>query len=151
MAASGDEVSTLHGMECRERIRAAVMCRCGPPKTAYGGRTTRAGSSFCWPASAHHSRSDALLVLHAMKSRHLVSRGCHTASLAIFGKSKTSRALLLASYGPASFAFTQFHDRKGHSNTLHVSCVHCFVLQRHILHSSSVCENVPSVSGLRTS
>ena len=26
MAASGDEVSRPHGKECRERIRAAVMC-----------------------------------------------------------------------------------------------------------------------------
>ena len=87
VAASGDEVSRLHGMEYQKRIRAAMMCRRGPAKTAAGASRSSTVRSLWWPASAHHSRSDALSALHAMKCRHLVSRRCHTASLAIFGES----------------------------------------------------------------
>ena len=36
---------------------------------------------------AHHSHSDALSAFLAMRSRHLVSRRCHTASFAILGES----------------------------------------------------------------
>ena len=101
--------------------------------------------------AAHHSHSDALSALLAMKSRHLVSRRCHTTSLTILGESTLYEFHLPLYTEPTSFIFSRFHDPSRRSNTRHAGCVHCCVLQRHILHSSRMCEDLPSVSGLRTS
>ena len=77
---------------------------------------------------AHHSHSDALSAFFAMRSRHLVSRRCHTTSLTIFGESTLRELCFSLDTEPTSFVFSQFHDLSGRSNTRHKGCVHQLTL-----------------------